>query len=217
MLPCLSLFFLVEVDEVKAQTDKELIYEKPPSIIDMEKPPESADDSDGLSSESEEGKQPRSVATLTFGAPLRIARNVDLGQERFAPLFVDLQGGYLFPFGSVWRHGFTLGVSMNVTEDGGFTEPVDPASQLVVNPGYLAYFDFHPDIFCLGHLSLPFQVLEKPESWGIETAIGIGYKLSAGAGAYLESSLDFFFGFDSTVHPLLSLEIGIFLDYEILP
>jgi len=214
---CLSLFLLVEADVVRAQTDKDLLFEKPPSIIETEKPPEDEADSDDLSSDSEEGRQPRLLASLTFGAPLRIARNVDFGQERFGPLFVDLFGGYLLPFGSWWRHGIGVGLSMNATEDGGYTEPVGPAEQLVINPGYLAYFDFHPDIFCLGHISVPFQVLEKPESWGIETAIGIGYKLSAGAGAYLESSLDFFVGFDSTVNPLLSLEIGIFLDYEVLP
>ncbi len=214
---CLPLFLLIEVDAVRAQTDKDLVYEKPPSIIDLERPPESMEDSDEISSDSEEDEQPRLIALLTFGGPLRVARNVDFGQERFGPLFVDLLGGYLFPFGSWWRHGIGVGLSMNATKDGGFSEPVQPAEQLVVNPGYLAYFDFHPDIFCLGHFSIPFQVLEKPESWGIETAIGIGYKLSAGAGAYLESSLDFFFGFDSTVHPLLSLELGIFLDYEILP
>jgi hypothetical protein len=174
VLACLSFLSLVEVDAVRAQTDKDLLYEKPPPIIDMEKPPEHEKDSDDLSSESEESTQPRLVASFTFGGPLRLARNVDFGQERLGPLFVDLLG-------------------------------------------YLAYFDFHPDVFCLGHLSLPFQVLEKPESWGIETAIGIGYKLTAGAGVYLESSLDFFFGFDWTVHPLLSLEIGFFFDHEILP
>jgi hypothetical protein len=217
VLACLSFLSLVEVDAVRAQTDKDLLYEKPPPIIDMEKPPEHEKDSDDLSSESEESTQPRLVASFTFGGPLRLARNVDFGQERLGPLFVDLLGGYLLPFGSWWRHGIGVGVSMNATEDGGFTEPVQPAKQLVINPGYLAYFDFHPDVFCLGHLSLPFQVLEKPESWGIETAIGIGYKLTAGAGVYLESSLDFFFGFDWTVHPLLSLEIGFFFDHEILP
>jgi len=213
----LSLFLLVKVGTVQAQSDRDLQFEKPPSIIDTEKPPDSERDSDEESSESEEQKRPRLLASLTFGGALRIARNVDFGQERFAPLFADLLLGYILPFGNRLRHGIGVGVSMNASEDGGFTEPVKPAEQLVLNPGYLAYFDFHPDIFCLGHLSVPFQVLERPKSWGIEIAAGIGYKLSAGAGAYLESALDFFVGFDSTVHPLLSLELGIFLDYEILP
>lgn len=217
MLSFLSLFLLVKVDTVRAQTDKDPLFEKPPSIVETEKPPSDERDSDELSSESEERKRPRLLASLTFGGPLRIARDVDLGQERFAPLFVDLFGGYLLPFGSWLRHGIGVSASINATEDGGFTEQVKPGKQLVLNPGYLAYFDFHPDVFCLGHFSFPFQVLERPESWGIEIAAGIGYKLSAGAGAYFESALDFFVGFDSTVHPLLSLELGIFLDYEILP
>ncbi|MBN1654996.1 MAG: hypothetical protein JXA30_14600 [Deltaproteobacteria bacterium] len=202
---------------VLAQSVADTLYEKPPSIIDLEKPPQDQEDSGEPSPDDRESRQSRLIATITSGGSLRIARNVDLGQERFGPIFVEGFVAYLLPFGDWWRHGIGVGVSTNLMEDGGYTEPVDPVEQLVVSPGYLAYFDFHPDIFCLGHLSLPFQLLSSSESWAIEAAAGIGYKLSAGAGAYIESSLDFFVGFDSTVHPIASLEVGIFLDHELLP
>jgi hypothetical protein len=109
-----------------------------------------------------------------------------------------------------------LGASLNMTEDGGFTEPVGIADQLVLMPAYLGYHALNDDFTLLGHLGVPI-VLGETSSAGVELALGGGYRWLAGVLAYAELGSDLFVGADTTANVLVSLELGIMLDYEVLP
>ena len=45
----------------------------------------------------------------------------------------------------------------------------------------------------------------------------LGFRLLAGFGAFAEAGFDVFVGTESTLHPSVSIEGGLFLDYEVLP
>jgi hypothetical protein len=155
------------------------------------------------------------IAALSIGAPLRITRNVDFDQEVIAPVFVDvLLGVALWTRG--WQHGIGLGASLNMTADGGFTEPVGIAEQLVLMPTYLGYHALDDDFLLLGHLGVPI-VLGATSTAGVELALGGGYRWLAGVLAYAELSSNMFIGAGTTANVLVSLELGIMLDYEVLP
>jgi hypothetical protein len=156
------------------------------------------------------------LATLSFGAPLRLTRNVDLDQNQVAPAFVDAMLGVTLLHGSTLQHGLGLGASLNVTGEGGYTEPVVPGQQLVLMPAYLMFLPFDPDWVALAHLGVPFSLTGVP-SFGFELAIGGGYRCLAGVLAYAELGFTSFIGTTGTLHPMIGLELGFMLDYEVLP
>lgn len=158
---------------------------------------------------------PHYVLTASVGVPLRLTRRDTFDQRRFAPLFFDALAGYVFASSRGFAHGAGLGFSLNLTEDGGFTEPVGPLQQFVLMPAYLLRAQLHPDLFALGHVGLPIS-LNAGTSVGLELAAALGYRLLAGFGTYAEAGLDAFGGGDNTLHLGFSLELGVFLDYEVL-
>ena len=160
---------------------------------------------------------PRYIVTLCPGGSLRMAKNADFGQKWLGPAFVDGFGGYVLPGTGPLRHGIGLNISWNLTADGGFTEPVYPGRQWAVTPSYLAFLNPNRDLMFLGHLGPTFAIADGGKTWGVEAAAGAGYRFLAGFGAYGELSLDLFFGANSTLHPISSLELGLFVDYEVLP
>jgi len=158
---------------------------------------------------------PHAFAAVSVGAPLRITRNVDFDQEVLAPVFVDALFGYtLWTRG--WQHGVGLGASLNLNADGGFTEPVGVADQLVLMPAYLGYHPLNDDFALLGHLGVPI-VLGEATTAGVELALGGGHRWLAGVLAYAEAGASMFLGAGQTANVMLSLELGIMLDYEVLP
>jgi hypothetical protein len=156
------------------------------------------------------------VATVGVGAPLRLSRNVDFDQGTTGPLFTDVFAGYALPGAIRLRHGAGVGLSLNLTDEGGFTEPVGAGEQLVVMPAYFAFFDIDPDWMGLGHVGVP-VLLTNGTSIGAELAAGLAYRLRAGLGVYSEAGVNVFPGAESTLHPTLSLELGVVVDYEVLP
>lgn len=159
---------------------------------------------------------PRYLATLGVGVPLRLTRHVEFDQGVIAPVYTDALGGYVLSSTSPVRHGTGVGVSLNLSEEGGYTEPVRVARQLVVMPAYLLYWAAAADWFGLGHLGIPI-VASEGRSVGLELGVGAGYRFLAGFGAYAEAAFDAFLGAASSVHPTFALEIGVFLEYEVLP
>jgi hypothetical protein len=158
---------------------------------------------------------PHAIAALSIGAPLRVTRNVDFDQDAIAPVFVDALFGYtLWTRG--WQHGLGLGASLNMTDEGGFTEPVGFADQLVLMPAYLGYHALNDDFALLGHLGVPI-VLGDTSTAGVELALGGGYRWLAGVLAYAEVGSSMFIGAGTTANVLVSLEVGFMLDYEVLP
>ena len=157
------------------------------------------------------------LALLTAGAGLRLLRNPELEQQRLAPAFADGFAGYLFSGRAGLGHGFGLGLCTNLASDGGFAEPVSAAEQWTLAPSYLAYWDPHPDLLLVAHLGPVFQLSGSGRSRGGEIALGAGYRFLAGIGLYSEVGFSFFGGAYDALHPLASLELGLFLDHEVLP
>jgi hypothetical protein len=157
----------------------------------------------------------RYFAALTAGVPLRLTRNVDLDQGTLAPLYSDVLAGYVLP-GEDVRHGLGASLSLNLTADGGYTEPVAPGEQLALAPSYLLYVDLGPDSLMLGQAGLPI-VLTGSNTIGLALSAALGYRLLAGVGVLAELGFETFVGVSSRLHPTVSLELGVFMDYEVLP
>jgi hypothetical protein len=166
--------------------------------------------------QAEQDEPLHGLATLSFGAPLRLTRNVDLDQDTIAPAFVDAMLGATLLRAAGLQHGLGLGASLNVTGEGGYTEPVVPGQQLVLMPAYLAFLPLDPDWVALAHLGVPFAVSGVP-SVGFEVAVGGGYRCLAGLLAFAELGVTSFMGTTGTMHAMLGLELGFMLDYEVLP
>lgn len=156
------------------------------------------------------------IASLGIGVPVRLSKEKELGQERVAPVFLDGFGGIVFPTGSFVQHGLGLGVSIGMSEDGGFYEPTPAGSQAALMPAYVAYLPMGADLWVLGHLGVPL-LIAGGTSAGLELAATLGYRLLAGFGAYTELGVSGFAGAESRVNVLGSLEVGLFVDYEVLP
>lgn len=166
------------------------------------------------SAESADGPE-RYLGALSSGAGLRLARNVDFGQSVLVPAYIDVLAGYVLPGGAL-RSGFGLGASIAYTDDGGYTEPVIALEQLVLMPAYLLRYELDLDWTVLAHAGVPIVVAGGP-SFGLEVAGALGYRFLAGFGGFAELGFDTFIGTSKTFHPLVTLELGVFVDYEVLP
>jgi hypothetical protein len=158
----------------------------------------------------------RYLATWSLGAPLRLVQEADFGQDLPGPVFTDLFAGYVFSSAHRLRHGVGVGLSVNLSDDGGYAEPVYAGEQLTVMPAYMLYADLGLDVFGKAHLGVPIAITGGTTA-GVELAGSVGYRLLAGLGAFAELFTDVFAGSGSKLHPTVGLELGVFLDYEALP
>lgn len=156
------------------------------------------------------------LGTASLGQTLRLTRDRDLGQGRLGPRFVDIRGTYLLAVLEGVQHGPTLQLSVGISEDGGFYEPVDAFSQWVIAPGYgLAWYEFE-DWPMFAHVTLPFEPTDG-SAVGVEFTLAAAYRVLAGVGPFAEFGAGTFFGMEGAPHPLLSFELGWMIDYEVLP
>lgn len=197
--------------------------------LDDERPPGMDGNDDvgfGFAEEPERPTDPwRILGSFGVGAALRPVNNVDFFQDRFGPAYVDIYGGVLFPAASDLRHGAGFTLSTNATGDGSDFSGVDPLGQWVLGLGYFGQYRFGDTLMLHGKLSV-LLALYNPEvdmqrsfssSVGGELAVGATVLLTAGFGLYGEIGFSLFSGQDSTAHPLLTGELGIAIDYEVLP
>lgn len=163
--------------------------------------------------EPEVDEPSRMVGMLSAGVPLRLTLDKTLDQSRIAPAFGNVLLGYELP-GQRLRHGFGVGLSWNMSHEGGYTTPVYAGDQLVLMPAYLAYYKLNPDVFGIGHVGVPILV-RGGSSAGLELGAMIAYRLTAGTGVFAGLDLDAYnaLGFNL----LASLELGVVIDYEVLP
>lgn len=157
----------------------------------------------------------RVMGLTSVGAPLRVTRRADLGQSTLAPAFVDVNAALVLPGHGSLRHGPVLGLSTNLTIDGGFYAPVDALSQWVALVGYMARYGLNDDVFALAHVAVPFD-LGDTGSVGVELSAGLAYRVLAGFGAFTALSGNVFGG-EGSASVIASLEVGLFIDYEVLP
>lgn len=155
----------------------------------------------------------RLLALGSIGVPLRLTLDNNLGQSRFAPAYGNVLLGYALA-GERLRHGFGLGVSWNLGHDGGYTEPVYAGEQISLMPSYLAHYTLNTDVFAIGHVGVPILVRGGPSA-GIELGAAIAYRVVAGAGIFAQLNLDGFVA--RGLNLLASLELGVVIDWEVLP
>ncbi len=156
----------------------------------------------------------RILGTLTFGTSIRFIQDLDYYQDRFAPAYLSGWGGVVLP-GSGIRHALGVTASLNVTGDGNAMVGVDAGTQFVVGPSYGLYIPVG-DFLLLPKFSVPIAVSSGP-SLGLGLSLGAAYRFLAGFGIYAELGASMFFGTAASVHPLGSGEIGLIIDYEVLP
>jgi hypothetical protein len=159
------------------------------------------------------GSTPRMLTMISGGAPLRLTVDRSLGQERVGPMFGNVMLGYLLPSGRL-QHGFGVGASWNATHDGGYTTPVYAFDQVALMPSYLAYYQLNPDVFGIGHIGLPVLVRGGPSA-GLELGAALAYRVLAGTGIFAGIDLNSHIARGLSV--FASLELGVVIDYEVLP
>jgi hypothetical protein len=163
--------------------------------------------------EEEREQPPHYLALVSAGVPLRLTVADKFDQSRIAPAFNDVFVGYAFAGGRT-RHGFGLGVSWNLTHDGGYTDPLYAGDQFAVMPAYMAYHTLNTDVIGIGHVGVPFLV-RGGRAAGLEVGAALAYRLFAGAGLFAELDLDAWAA--GEVALLASLELGVVIDFEVLP
>ncbi len=167
------------------------------------------------------------------GFGLRLLANLDppFFQDFLAPAYVEAGAAVFAPGGDV-RHGASLGITTNVTQDAG-SGGIAPGSQWVITPSYCLLIPLRRLIPDLGHDWLQFQarvgipiVLGSAlgtSNGGVDFSVGgelaaaLHFKFLAGLGLYVEAQAAVFGGSSSTVHPLLAFDGGLLIDYEVLP
>jgi hypothetical protein len=178
-------------------------------------PAAAQDDEDPREPQAPVADPSRWLALASAGVPLRLTVQEDYGQERLGASFVDLLVGYVLP-GRSYRHGFGVGVSWNLSRDGGYVAPIYTADQIVIMPAYLGYVPLSRDFVFLGHLGLPIAV-RGGAGPGIEFGGAFLFHLLAGAGIFAEIDLTGFAAGDASISLLASIEAGLAINYEVLP
>lgn len=199
--------------------------------LDEERPPGSYDEDGDIDEgpsepEVEEPAQPpRILASLGGGSSLRIVQDLDYQQRRVAPGFIDASGAFVFGGAGIFRHGVSLTISLAVSGDGGLAEGFDPGSQFALTPAYLAYLRLSEDWDVFGHIGPSFAYTTNAStaggttatSVGLEVGVGGAFMVLAGLGIYAEGTHAIYLGSADTIHPILSVEAGLMIDYEVLP
>ena len=199
------------------------------AAVDSERPPGEGDEPRRRREEPDEPdtaaapRAPRSPAHIIgfvgAGSTVRLVNNLDFGQTRFAPSFVELSGAYVFAGRHIWRHGAGLSVSANITGDGYADSSlgVDPFHQFTFTPHYVAYFRLNSDFLITAHAGLNLVIGQPSFAMGGEVGASFAYFFRAGVGVFARGTANVWAGEQKTYHPAISLQGGLTIDYEVLP
>lgn len=150
--------------------------------------------------------------SLRLNNPFRLSNQIgDSASLSRTPLYGDLQAAVALGQPDGWQHGAVVHWSYALSG----------LPQHVLAPGYLLLQDGWRPWLAHGRVSVPI-VLNPDPNVGVEAAIGGTYLLFAGIGAQIEIIGDVFYGAatwttQKTVIPMLSMQAGITVDYEVLP
>ena len=150
---------------------------------------------------------------LRLNNPYRLERQLgDSGESlSLSATYLDASlGATLGGFAPV-RYGFVVHLS----------EALEGVAQDVVTPGAIALWRPGPRWLGYGRLGVP-VVLRPDTTGGMEAGLGGVWHASAGAGITAELVGSLFYGAATwqrkvTVIPIVALQIGVFVDYEVLP
>ena len=164
-------------------------------------------------------------ARLGVGGSLRLIEHSELQQDRLAPAYLEAQGSVVLPTRGALRHSALVSVSTNLEPDGSYLSGPDPFEQWVAAAGYGLHIGLgHPHVpqWVVGGHVAGALVATPDLTWGVELGLDAAYHILAGFGVYAEITGATFFGAEDragnlTVHPTLSLELGLTLDFELLP
>ena len=166
------------------------------------------------------------------GIGFRPLRNLDqpFDQEFLAPAYLDVGGAVFLPGGDL-RHGAGLTLSAPIIDDPSGGVSTQAFTQWAFTPSYHLLLplnryleDMQHDIIQLqGRVGVPLVVTSKlgdsgvDFSVGLELGVAVHIKIFAGLGLYAEVQAGLYGGTNDTVHPLISVDGGLFMDYEVLP
>jgi hypothetical protein len=148
-----------------------------------------------------------------FNNPYRLETQLgdDAESLSLTATYIDLSASAALGNAEGFQHGASLHLSA----------ALDGVPQEVVTPSYMLLYPFPPSFFVYGRAGLPI-IIEPDTGVGYELAAGGAWLITAGLGATAELVGDLFYGAATqeksvTVIPVLSLQIGVIVDYEILP
>lgn len=149
---------------------------------------------------------------LRFNNPYRLARPLGSTAESvsLAATYLDIGGAVLFG-AHEFRHGPALGGSVALQGIG----------QFVLTPSYLAQFGLGEGLAVHGRAGIPIVVAPDTTA-GIEAGVGSRLAMAYGLGVQIELVGSAYFGAATaersiTTIPMLSLQLGIFFDHQVVP
>jgi hypothetical protein len=150
---------------------------------------------------------------IRFNNPYRLRTQLGESGESLSlsAIYLDLSAGLAVGDPLGLQHGGVLH----------FSQALEGIAQQVITPGYVLLFRLAPRWLLLGRAGVPI-VLRPDPSWGIEAAMGGVCYVTAGTGLTLELVTSLFYGAATwqrsvTATPMISLQLGGFVDYEVLP
>lgn len=151
--------------------------------------------------------------SLRFNNPFRLSNQLgDTGESLSrTPVYSSLGGAVTLGDPNGWQHGLALQWSRQLA---GLPQNVLTPSYVLLQGGWRPWIPY-------ARAGLPI-VLNPDSNLGAEAALGTSYMLLAGIGLHAELVGSIFYGAATwevgrTTIPMLSLQVGITADYEVLP
>jgi hypothetical protein len=149
---------------------------------------------------------------LRFNNPFRLRTQLGSDPESLsltAP-YLDLTTGAAFGPPNALLHGGALALSI----------ALEGVPQEVLTPSYVALFGLPPRWVFLGRAGTPI-IIQPDANLGFELAAAAAFLVSAGMGVTAELAGSLFYGaatpdVSTTIVPVASFELGLWLSYEIL-
>ncbi len=150
---------------------------------------------------------------LRFNNPFRLRGQLGSTPESLSTTATFMDLSVAATFGD--PHGFQQGISLNASI------ALEGVPQEVLAPSYAALYRFNGHVSARGRLGLPI-VIEPDLNLGGELALGGAYLMWSGLGLYTDIVVSLFQGAatdetSATLIPVLSLQAGIAVEYEVLP
>ena len=150
---------------------------------------------------------------MRFNNPYRLATPLGSTPESLSltSTYADIGVGATLGAPEGLQHGASLHLSAALAG----------VPQEVLTPSYMALYRFPPEFEVWGRAGLPL-ILEPDLNLGYELAVGGAWLATASLGLTAELVGDVFYGAATqdqaiTTIPVLSLQVGLLVDYEVLP